>query len=490
MNSLVPRKQENSGGRRTRALEWAAYEEEMFPALRLTRLARYVRRVGHWMLVLLILMALAMLVAPWQQSIRGEGAVIAFDPFERPQSVQAPVKGRIAERGGGVAEGAYVKKGQLLFRIEDQDPLYLSRLEQQVANARAELEVAQARLGRARDLRDNNRRIVDVTTEELGAMRTARDELVAAYDEFVEQAVNKLDAQKSKVSAARAKLWQAEADYNRKQQLYEDGIESQLKAQESEQEFREAEASVEFALQEVENARNGVEGKRRERESKRQEWEAKINKVISQLEKSRAEVAKAEIDINKTDEEINQKETKLIDQERKLAVQQTQDVRAPRDGYIMDLAVFDTSSIVKPGDQLCRIVPETESPAVQVWVAGNDAPLIAPGRHVRLQFEGWPAVQFSGWPSVAVGTFGGTVSLVDPTTDDGSGKFRVVVSPDPEDDPWPEHPYLRQGVRAHAWVLLDQVPLGYEVWRRMNGFPPALGSKQSDKTPKPPKIKI
>ena len=489
MSSVQIEKSENLESQVKSSALWRDFEEDRFPALRLARVARSVRKLGRWLLVLLIVLTFAMLLAPWQQSIRGEGAVVAFDPFERPQSIQAPVKGRIAERGEGVAENAYVRKGQLLFRIEDQDPLYLSRLEQQVSNAQSEIEVAQSRLRRAEELRNNNRRIVEVTNEELDAMRTARDELVAAYDRFVEQASNKLAAQKSKLIAADAKLWQAEADYNRKQQLFEEGIESQLKAQESEQKFRDAKASVQVAQQEVENARNGVAGKRREREAKRQEWEAKINKVMSQLEKAKAEVAKAEIDINKTAEEINQKQTKLLDQERKLAVQQTQDVHAPRDGYIMNLAVFDSSSIVKPGDQLCRIVPRTENPAVQVWVAGNDAPLIAPGRHVRLQFEGWPAVQFSGWPSVAVGTFGGEVALVDPT-DNGSGKFRVVVVPDSSDNPWPEHPYLRQGVRANAWVLLDQVSLGYEVWRRMNGFPQSLDSQQGTKGAKPPKVKI
>lgn len=476
------------------AVQWCEYEEEKFPALRLARAARGVRRVGRWLLVLIFALTLAMLLAPWQQSIRGQGSVIAFDPFERPQSIQAPIKGRIAERGDGVAENAYVTKGQLLFRIEDQDPLKLSRLEQQVANAGAELEVARMREERAEELRDNNRRIVEVTNEELEAMRTARDELVAAYDQFVEQASNKFAAQESKLTAANAKLWQATADRKRKQTLFEEGIESQLKAQETEQKFLDAEANVEVAKQEVENARNGVEGKRREREAKRQEWGAKINKVLSEYEKAKAEVAKAEIDINKTAEEINQKQTKLLDLQSKLAVQQTQDIRAPRNGYIMNLAVVDSSSIVKPGDQLCRIVPKTENPAVQVWVAGNDAPLITPGRHVRLQFDGWPAVQFSGWPSVAVGTFGGKVALVDPT-DNGTGKFRVVIVPDPNDAPWPEHPYLRQGVRANAWVLLDQVSLGYEVWRRMNGFPQSLGSQGSqsqadDKTSKPPKVKI
>ena len=129
-------------------------------------------------------------------------------------------------------------------------------------------------------------------------------------------------------------------------------------------------------------------------------------------------------------------------------------------------------------------------PAVQVWVAGNDQTFIQAGRHVRLQFEGWPAVQFSGWPSVAVGTFGGEVASVD-ATDNGMGRFRVLIIPDETDFAWPEHPYLRQGVRTYGWVLLDQVPLGYEVWRRMNGFPPALEEKASESSKsKPPKIKI
>jgi membrane fusion protein, adhesin transport system len=34
--------------------------------------------------------------------------------------------------------------------------------------------------------------------------------------------------------------------------------------------------------------------------------------------------------------------------------------------------------------------------------------------------------------------------------------------------------FLRQGVRVKAWVLLDQVSLGYELWRRMNAFPQAI----------------
>jgi len=119
------------------------------------------------------------------------------------------------------------------------------------------------------------------------------------------------------------------------------------------------------------------------------------------------------------------------------------------------------------------LVPETTDRAVEIWVNGNDAPLISAGSTVRLQFEGWPAVQFVGWPSVAVGTFGGKVALVD-STDDGQGKFRLLVVPDESEQAWPDARFLRQGVRAKGWVLLNQVSLGYEIWRQLNGFPPVI----------------
>ena len=142
--------------------------------------------------------------------------------------------------------------------------------------------------------------------------------------------------------------------------------------------------------------------------------------------------------------------------------------------------------MVKQGDQLAVLVPDTGTRAVELWVDGNDVPLITPGRHVRVQFEGWPAVQFVGWPSVAIGTFGGTVAFVD-ATDNGQGLFRLVVLPD-ESAEWPEARYLRQGVRANGWILLNQVRLGYELWRQFNGFPPAVGSP--DKSGKSAVVKV
>ena len=99
--------------------------------------------------------------------------------------------------------------------------------------------------------------------------------------------------------------------------------------------------------------------------------------------------------------------------------------------------------------------------------------LVHVGRTFGVQFDGWPAVQAVGWPSLAYGTFGGRVVFVDPH-DDGKGRFRVLVKQDPDDDPWPSDYSLRQGSRAMGWLLLNRVSLGYELWRRFNGFPASL----------------
>jgi multidrug efflux pump subunit AcrA (membrane-fusion protein) len=171
-----------------------------------------------------------------------------------------------------------------------------------------------------------------------------------------------------------------------------------------------------------------------------------------------------------TDEANSSAELSRI--EVRVSRQAMQSVKAPRAGTILRRMAGQESELVKAGDVLAVLVPETESRAIELWIDGNDIPLVQEGRQVRLQFEGWPAVQFSGWPSVAVGTFGGRISFIDPA-DNGYGKFRVVIVPE-EGERWPSPRYLRQGVRANGWVLLNRVTVAYELWRQFNGFPPAL----------------
>lgn len=180
----------------------------------------------------------------------------------------------------------------------------------------------------------------------------------------------------------------------------------------------------------------------------------------------------AELEYAKYLSDVSSASADLARIETRIARQASQSIVAPRDGIIQRILAPQGGVMVKVGQELALIVPATASRAVELTVSGNDAPLLSVGRHVRLQFEGWPAVQFAGWPSVAVGTFGGIIGVIDPGAGE-DGTVRVIVFPD-EGQEWPNATYLRQGVRVIGWVLLDTVSLGWELWRQFNGFPPTL----------------
>jgi len=184
-----------------------------------------------------------------------------------------------------------------------------------------------------------------------------------------------------------------------------------------------------------------------------------------EFEKARMEYAKHLSEEAKAAEDLAKVEVRLSRQGAQL-------VLAPVKARVQRRMAGEGTVQVKAGDNLAVLVPETDSRAVELRIDGNDIPLIHKGDEVRLQFEGWPALQVSGWPSVAIGTFSGVVSVVD-TADSGNGGFRVIITPARRED-WPDGPYLRQGARAQGWVLLRQVRLGFELWRRFNGFPPSL----------------
>lgn len=162
--------------------------------------------------------------------------------------------------------------------------------------------------------------------------------------------------------------------------------------------------------------------------------------------------------------------------------QSAQVVRAPREGVILRVNAGDQATFVSAGQTIATFAPTEVERAVEIFVDGRDVSLIRTGARVRLQFEGWPALQFSGWPRAAIGTFGGVVSTVDPSAA-ANGRFRVLVVEDLTDPhPWPDANFVRLGSAARGWVLLETVPVGYELWRQLNNFPPEFSASQISST--------
>ncbi|OAI27015.1 MULTISPECIES: HlyD family secretion protein [Methylomonas] len=404
------------------------------------------RTVGRWARAcvwVFVLTPPALLVTPWQQNIHASGRVSAFAPLERQQTVEAPVGGRIV--AWHVKEGDKVKAGEVLLDIADVDPRLLERLAGQRDAAAAKLAAKQ---------------------DELNAYRLQLDNLQATRDLQVATAQYRLDVAKQRaraaaeaIASARATLDAASLQRERLQRLLGDGLVSQREFELAERDgvvagrgLNSAQASLEGALAEQRAAEAEIGRIRADAQARIDSASAAANKTQSELEDGRASLLKAEVDVSR---------------------QQSQSITAPRDGSVLRLLANPQSDLVRQGDPLLVLVPDRDVKAVELWVDGNDAALITPGRHARLQFEGWPALQFAGWPEVAVGTFGGSVAFVD-ASDDGKGKFRVLVIPDPADREWPSERFLRQGVRVKGWILLNRVTMAYELWRQLNAFPPQL----------------
>ncbi len=470
-----------------------AYDELVMPSLRLTRSSRMVRRIGRILLIGLVLMILAMAFAPWQQSISGQGNVVAYAAGGRQQTIEAPIKGVLVRWGEDIYENARVEKGQLIAEMRDLDRDLLSRLDEQLAASERQLEASQQQLKANQSNLEAAQTVVEAYFAQIAAYTEVKQQVVASAEAFIDMARQKIAAENQHLMEQQAALAQIEADYDRQKQLYEERIASQLKFQEAERKLREAQAKVAKAEAYVEAAKNELTAKERDRDAKAQKAQIDIEYATALHRKAMGDVAKAQSEIAKSNAEVTKVEKELAEMRIKVARQQNQQIVAPFDGYVVQIAPNQGGQLLKEGDMICVVVPDTTDRAVQIWLDGNDAPLVEPGRHVRLQFEGWPAVQWVGWPSIAVGTFGGKVVSVD-SIDNGKGQYRVLILPDETETEWPgavwpEGRFLRQGVRANGWVLLERVPLWYEAWRRMNAFPPVVSTDvEKEKISKPPKV--
>lgn len=419
-----------------------------FPALQLARTGRAVRFVGRLTFVMLIFVLFSMFLVPWRQTARGTGIVLALDPQQRPQPVRSPAKGVISEVKPGLSEGSFVTEGEVLLKIAPYASDGVQLLDSQILAVEGK--------------RTNAEMNVSLSTQAVEMQRLSGDSMLTSLRESLEAAQKKYEQTQNEVASLEADLSDKKNKLRIAERVVEEGLISREELFSKQQAVEAAKAKVLKAENTVSEFASTLEAKKKEIEAKRQEIEIKNQAAEQKLNDARQKL------------ETIKKELYILGTKR--GEFRRNEISAPCSGVIQQWYGVAGSDTVKEGDQLFLIVPQAEDLAVEMKVNGNDMPLIHEGDRVRLQFEGWPAVQFVGWPSVAVGTFGGRVNRVFPT-DDGKGNFRVLVSPEPDSD-WPGENYLRQGVRANGWVMLKQVPLGYEIWRQLNGFPPTVSDDE------------
>ncbi len=395
---------------------------------------------------------------PWTQNISGSGAVTTLKPDQRPQTIHSAIAGRIEK--WYVKEGDYVKKGDTILFISEVkeeyfDPNLVDNTKSQVDAKKMAVQSYGSKVSTL------SVQIASIENEKVLKLEQARNK--------IRQSLLKVKSDSMDLEAVKTQIKIANTQFNRSVTLNKEGLKP---------------------LTDVE-----------EKRLKLQEVEAKIITQENKLLASRNELINAKVEVNRISAEYAEKSSKAksdqytalssqYDTEAQVNKLQNQYVnyqirngmyyiKAPQNGYVNRALQSGIGETIKEGTQIVSIMPAKYDIAVETFVSATDLPLLHKGEKVRIWFDGWPTVVFSGWPNMSYGTFGGKIVAIENFIST-NGKFRVLIAPDEAEAPWPKQISIGSG--AQTLALLDNVPVWFEVWRTLNGFPPNYYQPQNKET--------
>ncbi|MBK9320331.1 MAG: HlyD family efflux transporter periplasmic adaptor subunit [Bacteroidetes bacterium] len=393
--------------------------------------------------------ALALILfLPWTQNIKSNGSITTLKQENRPQKINSPIPGKIDK--WFIKEGDIIKKGDtilILTEIKEEylDPNLLSRTQTQVEAKKVSIGFYEGK--------------VKATEMQIGNLIQAKKLKIEQLKNKLIQLNNKLEGEKAELIANENEKQLLENQYERQLKMFDEGLVSQTQLQQRNIQFQNAIAKKLTTENKIAQTKQELINIRLEQNSAEQEYTEKINKAegekfqnLSQIASTQGEVAKLE----------NQLSNYTIRNGMYI-------VTAPQDGQIVQANKSGIGEILKDGETIAMIVPTRVDYAVEMYIQPMDLPLVNIGQSVRFTFDGVPAIIFSGWPRNSYGTFSGNVIFVENNIGE-NGLYRVLVAEDNSEKKWPDQ--LRIGNGTHGILLLKDVPVWYELWRNINGFPP------------------
>jgi multidrug resistance efflux pump len=394
------------------------------------------------------ILGVIILFLPWTQNISGSGAVTTLKPGQRPQTIHTAIAGRIEK--WYVKEGDFVNKGDTILFISETKEDYLDpNLVKNTESQMKAKEMAQVSYGGK----------VTTLSAQIAAIQNEKKLKLQQAKNKIRQGYLKIKSDSIDLIAVRTQVKIANTQFNRAIALNKEGLKP---------------------LTDVE-----------EKRLKLQEVDAKIITQENKLLSSENELINIKVEVNRIMAEYNEKEQKARGdqytalsnqydteaQVNKLKNQYTNYqirngmyyIKAPQSGYVNRALQSGIGETIKEGTQIVSIMPSKYDIAVETYVTPTDLPLVHKGEKVRVWFDGWPTIVFSGWPGMSYGTFGGKIVAVENFISD-NGKFRVLIAPDDEEEAWPKQVSIGSG--AQTLALLGNVPVWFELWRNLNGFPP------------------
>ncbi len=418
------------------------------------------RHYKHFNRFLLMFAGIALVVIflPWTQTVTGTGSLTTLTPEQRPQTIQSPIPGKIEK--WYVREGDFVAKGDTILHISEVkneyfDPNLVSRTGEQI-NSKSQSVASYKNKVKALEL-------------QVGALSQERRLKIEQAKNKLAQAKLTVKSDSIDLEAAKTNETIAQRQFERIQTLNEEGLKSLTEVEEKRLKLQETAAKLISQENKFLASKNEVINAQVELSRIQAEYADKIAKAQSDKFTAQSNQFDTEAQVSKLQNDYSNYEIRSS----------LHYVRAPQNGYINKAIRSGVGETFTEGEQLVSIMPSQYEKAVETFVDPIDVPLIHLGEKMRIRFDGWPAIVFSGWPNLSYGTYGGKVVAIENYIST-NGKYRVLLAPDSEDHEWPED--LRIGGGAFTLALLEDVPIWYELWRQLNGFPPNFYTPNVPKT--------
>lgn len=415
--------------------------------------------ISKWIYIILLAIAV-FLFLPWTQNIRARGMVTTLYQDQRPQEINTIIAGKVVK--WHVKEGDFVKEGDTLIQLTEVkldylDPALLERTKEQLQEKNSSVGYYENKVGTAKG--------------QINALNASLALKLEQLSNKIRQLQLKIQGDSAEAMAAGNDLRIAKLQYDRQRSLYDSGLVSLSQLESRNLVLQQASAKKISADNKYANSRQDLTIAQIEINALKQENMEKVAKAEGDQFQSLSQIATGRADIAKL-QNLYASYTIRNGMYTLLAPQSGQVVKAQKAGI---------GEIVKEGEMIAEIVPDKAELAVEIYVRPVDLPLVEKGQKVRFLFDGFPAIVFSGWPKASSGTFGGEISAVE-TSVSINGKFRVLIKQDPTDRRWPAE--LKVGTGANGITLLKDVPIWYELWRNINGFPPDHYKKEDKKKQK------
>jgi multidrug resistance efflux pump len=401
-------------------------------------------RILKWFLIGSVLF----LLLPWTQNIQGSGFVTTVSPEQRPQTIHTAIAGRIEK--WYVAEGQYVNKGDtILFISEIKDDYFDPNLVANTENQMKAKILSEDSYGdKANAL---STQITAIDRERILKLEQAKNK--------IEQALLKIKSDSMDLEAVKTQLKIAQIQFKRSQDLTNEGLKEVVDVEEKRLKLQDAEAKIITQQNKYLTSKNELINARVEINRITAEYSDKVSKAQSDRYTALSSQFDTEAQVNKLQNQVTNYKMR----------NELYYIKAPQNGYVNRALQSGLGETIKEGTPIVSIMPSKYDIAVETYINPIDLPLIHKGEKVRIWFDGWPTIIFSGWPNTSYGTFGGEIVAVENFIST-NGKYRILIAQDPNDKPWPKQ--LSIGAGAQTFALLDNVPIWFEIWRKLNGFPP------------------